>query len=452
MIEKTVQKSIISNVTGAECGRRWDFPPMFLKHFLRNREGSVAPMLAIAALPLFGFVGAAVDFSRAATIRSSMQAAVDASALMLSKNAQTLNGDDLSLHSTEAFNALFTNADAHNVQVTTVFEQPQQGSFSLKLTASATVNTVFAQLLGRSEIGVSAQTEVLWGIKRLNLALVLDNTGSMQQNAKMTNLKTAAHNLLTTLQNAAKKPDDVKVAIVPFATDVNAGTANVDATWIDWTDWDAANGTCSKSSYTSQSTCKSNGKVWTPKSHSTWNGCVYDRDQNNDVLNTATVTGSPATMFRAHQAANCPTAMIPLSTDWTALNNKIDDMTPTGNTNVTIGLAWGFQLLSPVEPFNAPAPEADLDKVIVILTDGDNTQNRWSSSSSAIDARTQKVCDNIKTANIKIYTVRVINGNASLLKGCATNPTMYYDVQQAVQLNSVFSSIAQNLANLRITQ
>jgi hypothetical protein len=29
---------------------------------------------------------------------------------------------------------------------------------------------------------------------------------------------------------------------------------------------------------------------------------------------------------------------------------------------------------------------------------------------------------------------------------------MYYDVQQAVQLNSVFSSIAQNLANLRITQ
>ena len=60
---------------------------MFLKHFLRNREGSVAPMLAIAALPLFGFVGAAVDFSRAATIRSSMQAAVDASALMLSGGA-----------------------------------------------------------------------------------------------------------------------------------------------------------------------------------------------------------------------------------------------------------------------------------------------------------------------------------------------------------------------------
>ena len=95
-------------------------------------------------------------------------------------------------------------------------------------------------------------------------------------------------------------------------------------------------------------------------------------------------------------------------------------MTPAGNTNVTIGLSWGFQLLSPNEPFNAPAPAPDLDKVIVLMTDGENTQNRWTSSSSSIDARTQKACDNVKAANIKLYTVRVINGDVTLLKGCAT--------------------------------
>jgi len=127
-------------------------------------------------------------------------------------------------------------------------------------------------------------------------------------------------------------------------------------------------------------------------------------------------------------------------------------MTPAGNTNVTIGLAWGFQLISPVEPFNAPAPAPDLDKVIVLMTDGENTQNRWSSTASTIDARTSKACDNVKAANIKLYTVRVIDGDITLLKGCASKPTMFYDVQQAVQLTSVFSSIAQNLANLRITQ
>ena len=49
--------------------------------FLGNRDGSVAPMLALAALPLLGFVGAAIDFSRAASARTAMQSALDAGAV-----------------------------------------------------------------------------------------------------------------------------------------------------------------------------------------------------------------------------------------------------------------------------------------------------------------------------------------------------------------------------------
>ena len=60
---------------------------MLLRRFLRNRDAGVAPMLALAALPLFGFAGAAIDFSRAASVRTSMQAALDSTALMLSKDA-----------------------------------------------------------------------------------------------------------------------------------------------------------------------------------------------------------------------------------------------------------------------------------------------------------------------------------------------------------------------------
>ena len=37
-------------------------------------------------------------------------------------------------------------------------------------------------------------------------------------------------------------------------------------------------------------------------------------------------------------------------------------------------------------------------------------------------------------------------------KNCASKPDMYFNVQQASQLNSVFSAIAQNLANLRISK
>ena len=46
----------------------------------------------------------------------------------------------------------------------------------------------------------------------------------------------------------------------------------------------------------------------------------------------------------------------------------------------------------------------------------------------------------------------MIAGNATLLRNCATKPDMYYDVDQASELNGVFSSIAQNLANLRIAK
>jgi Flp pilus assembly protein TadG len=424
---------------------------MQLARFLRNQKGGVAPTLALAIIPLVGMVGAAVDYSRANSTRTAMQAALDSAALMMSKDAQNLTSAQLSTAATTYFNALFHRPEALNVQVSQQFATPQPGMFSIKLTGSASVNTVVWRLIGQNQMNITASGEVVWGIKKLNLALALDNTGSMSSNNKMTELKKAAHNLLDTLKKAEKTPGDIKISIVPFAVDVNVGTSNVNASWIDWEEWDAANGTCSKSSYTNKSSCLSHTGVWTPAAHSTWNGCVMDRDQNNDINATPTGSGG-AVNYRAHQAANCPTSMVALSTDWTALNAKVDAMTPTGNTNVTIGLQMAWQTLTPVAPFNAPAAAVDLEKVIILLTDGQNTQNRWSSSTSSIDARTQKVCDNARAANIKVYTVRVIDGNATLLQNCATKPGMYFNVQQASQLNSVFATIAQNLANLRIAK
>jgi Flp pilus assembly protein TadG len=443
MVAEANRKSLAGEIT-----------TMSFVRFVNDRKAGVAPLLGLALIPLMAAVGAAVDYSRASSVRTAMQSALDSTALMLSKDAQNLNGDQLTAKANVYFNALFNRPEATNVQVTQQFGSPQQGSFAITVSGNATVSTVFWRVVGQDHLNITASGEVVWGIRKLNLALALDNTGSMASNAKMTELKTAAHNLLTTLKNAEKAPGDIKVSIIPFAVDVNVGTGNVNATWIDWTDWDAKNGTCSVwiSSPKTKTKCTNAGGSWTPANHNTWNGCVMDRDQNNDVLNTPAVSGSAATMYRAHQATACPTSMMTLSTDWTALNAKIDAMTPTGNTNVTIGMQLAWQSLSPVEPFNAPGAAPDLDRVVILLTDGQNTQNRWSSTQSVIDARTEKVCANAKADNVKIYTVRVIEGNQTLLKNCATKPEMYYEVSDAGQLNSVFSSIAQNLANLRISK
>lgn len=422
-----------------------------LRNFQRNRRGNVTMTFALASIPLIGAMGAAVDYSRANSTRTAMLAALDSTALILSKDAQTLTTDQLNTKAKAIFLANFNRSDAKNITVTPVLTSPASGSFALQVSATASVDTTFTAIW-KPTMEIGANTQSVWGLKRLELALALDNTGSMASSQKMTQLKLAAKDLLKTMQNAAKKPDDVKVSIIPFATDVNVGTANVNATWIRWDEWniDNANFACSRSQYTTKSTCQNNNGTWALKAKSTWNGCVWDRDQSNDVGNIATSAGTKSTLYSAHQ--DCPVSMMTLTNDWTALNAKIDAMQPVGNTNVTIGLQMAFQALSPVAPFNASAPKSDLDKVIILLTDGDNTENRWSTTQSTIDARTKLACTNVKAANIKLYTIRVIDGNASLLQQCATKTDMYYDVQQASQLSKVFSTIAQNLANLRLAK
>lgn len=423
-----------------------------LRKFFADHRASAAPLVALSIIPIVGAVAAAVDYNRAAVARTEMQSALDSTALMLSKEARNLSAAEVNSKANAYFKALYKNSQATDLAVTANMTSPNPGSYVLDVKASASMPTRFAAILGKPTVDFSASSEAVWGIKKLNLALALDNTGSMAQDGKMDALKSSAHNLLTTLENAAQTPGDIKVSIVPFATDVDVGTNNVTSDWIDWSDWNAANGTCSYQWLHSESSCTQYGYKWTVADHSTWNGCVYDRDQNNDVSNTATISGVPATMFRAHQAYNCPTAMMPLSEDWTALNDKIDAMTPTGNTNVTIGLAMAWQTLTAANPFNAPQKADDLEKVIVLLTDGENTQNRWTTSSTSIDSRTQAVCANAKADGVKIYTIRVIDGNADLLRGCATKASMYYEVQESDQLSGVFSSIAQDLAKLRLAK
>jgi len=55
------------------------------------------------------------------------------------------------------------------------------------------VPTTFTKLLGQDKLDISTSADVKWGIKKLEVALALDNTGSMAQNSKLTQLKTAAH-------------------------------------------------------------------------------------------------------------------------------------------------------------------------------------------------------------------------------------------------------------------
>ena len=57
------------------------------------------------------------------------------------------------------------------------------------------------------------------------------------------------------------------------------------------------------------------------------------------------------------------------------LTKAINLMTPTGNTNVPEGLAWGWRTVSSNEPFTEGRSNSEKgnDKVVIVLTDGANT-------------------------------------------------------------------------------
>jgi uncharacterized protein YegL len=321
------------------------------------------------------------------------------------------------------------------------------------LSGTATLPTNFLGLLGYSQLTITANATATWGNTRLRVALVLDNTGSMADDGKMTALQTAAHGLLSQLQAAVTNPDDVYVSIVPFNKDVNIGSSNYDASWLRWDLWEADNGTCSKSKYSSQSKCTNNGYTWTPADHSTWNGCLTDRDQNYDTTNDAPVAG--ATLYPAEQYSSCPASLVGLSNDWTALSTKIDAMTPVGNTNQAIGLQMGWQSLTQ-SPFTVPSfdPDYQYSQVIILLTDGLNTEDRWYSSQSSIDTREEKTCANIKAAGITLYTVQVNTGGdptSTMLKNCASDSNKFYLLTSATQIPTTFSQIGTALTQLRLS-
>jgi Flp pilus assembly protein TadG len=427
---------------------------MQLMRFFRDRAGGIAPMIAGAAIPIISLTGAAIDYSRANSLKASLQASLDSTALAMTKKATGSNPDQFNIDASAYFNSVFHRTDAQNLHIDAKYintNGPQ-----IVITATAGINTMFLNLpgIGIPQIAVAASATSTWSNARLRVALALDNTGSMAQNGKLEALKTASHNLLTQLQNAAQLDGDVYVSIIPFSKDVNVGTSNASATWVDWTYWNAANGSCTKSSYTSQSACANKSGVWTAANHSTWNGCVMDRDQNYDTNNTAPTSGNNSSKFPAEQFSGCPVAIMPMTYDWSALSTRVDAMIATGNTNQTIGLQWAWQSLSHTDPLNTPAkdPNYQYKDIIILLTDGLNTENRWSQTQSSVDKRTQKACDNIKAAGITLYTVLVMSGNSTLLQNCATDSTKYFALSSASQIVTTFDTIGGQLAKLHIAK
>lgn len=145
--------------------------------FLKDRRGGVAPLLALAAIPIFGSVGAAVDYSRANSARAAMQAAVDSAALFIVKEATKQTVNDATGEATAYFGANFHRSD---VTINSVVAVPNMGGSTKSVTVSAqgSIKTVIAGVLGISTIALSVNATADSKFDGHGCVLALDKTAS----------------------------------------------------------------------------------------------------------------------------------------------------------------------------------------------------------------------------------------------------------------------------------
>jgi Flp pilus assembly protein TadG len=233
-----------------------------VRRFADDQRANIAIVFALSVVPLVGFVGAAVDYSHANSVKVAVQSALDATALMLAKTAGSQTSGQMQDMASSFFNAQFNRKEAISPQVSVNYTPSNS---TIVLNATTSVKTDFMGFMGFKTLDVKASSTAAWGAKQLlRVALVLDNTGSMASDGKMTALQTAAKNMLSKLNSAAKTNGDAYVSIVPFAKDVNFGSSNYNQSWVLWDDgtdnsWDGSKGSCSLPSFKTRSACIAQG-------------------------------------------------------------------------------------------------------------------------------------------------------------------------------------------------
>jgi Flp pilus assembly protein TadG len=270
----------------------------FLQQFRRDTQGSVFVMVAAAIMAVTGAVGVAVDAGRAQMAQNKLQNALDAAGLAA---GASINSADLETVVRKYLEVNFAGGNL-GATITDVDPQLSEDGHVLTVSATATLPTTVMRIFGRDEVTLGAQTEITRTNKGMELALVLDTTGSMA-GSKLTALKNAANDLLDILYGEETEGENLWVGVVPFSQAVNVGNTHVD--WLDASHFSTLN--------------------WGSTS---WAGCVESRWQHgNDVTDATPFPGTlpGSEKFKAYYWA-----------DHNSYNNWITNVTNSTTQNTSL--------------------------------------------------------------------------------------------------------------------
>lgn len=418
--------------------------------YLRNTAAATAVAFAMVIPVTITAAGLAIDMSGAYMVKQRLTHALDAAALAAAASANS--GGDLTAKVTNFFQL---NYPPEKIGATYDLKVTQNGD-DITVSARADYDTIIGNLVGIDVIAVTADTTVTRELLGLEVALVLDVTGSMTTNNNIGALKTAATNFLNILCRGTTCSSLVKIGIVPFANTVNVGPYGLGKN---------PSGTTYDTAFVSNP----NNLTFNQSKSSNWWGCILERSSPQDTQN-----GNSTWRWnmywdtsQSNRNTGCNKSYIqPLTSGKSLIQSKIDSLSASGNTLSNVGLVWGYRLLSPEAPFREGVAwtETTTKKVAILMTDGDNNIGNaysaygpWTTlrlTDDNLDAKLSTTCQNMKDDGITIYTIIFTSGistsTKNRFKACASDPAKYYYAPTQANLTSTFEQIARELANIHI--
>ena len=190
-----------------------------MRKFFSNKRGNVAMIFALCLLPLVVLMGGAIDMSRQRGGETRAQDALDAALLAVARTGMDRPEAQLKKEALDWFK-VHMGETAFNIDN---FELFKEGD-GLRAEVTGNIETAFLGIIGITDLKVVRDAEVNMGLTKIELAMVLDTTGSMlqtpsgQSKTKIKSLEDAAIQLVTTLDNLSKDDSMIEIGVVPFAT------------------------------------------------------------------------------------------------------------------------------------------------------------------------------------------------------------------------------------------
>lgn len=309
--------------------------------FCKNEDGSIKLLTAFALPVLLYITGSAVDTAEMYRARANFQIAVDAAALTTAKTLAATGDTTIAQEKgRDIFHANIANL-APSVG-TVAFDLGDGNCANSGVAANGTlVHDVFFgigyvpdhnNIEKRSrEVTLRAEAVVQCGNDSIEVAMVLDNSGSMGSNGKIGTLRIAATNLVNTLHTTmanASIPDPIRFSLIPFAATVNVGAQNRNSGWMDTEgvssihhenfDWDS-NALVTKvgDSYKNAvGASMSRFTIYDNLVGVDWNGCVEQRPYPYHTTDETPTIANPDSMFVPTFAPDTPD-------DWTGQRELI---------------------------------------------------------------------------------------------------------------------------------